>query len=146
MKITSTAFENNNPLPEQYTCDGQDINPPLKFESIPEDAAALVLIVSDPDAPIKTFYHWLLFNIDVSTKQIDEDSAPEGAVAGINDFGDTEYGGPCPPSGTHRYIFTLYALDGPLPLEEGATAKEVLEEMVTHIIEEAELVGLYERR
>lgn len=146
MKIRSIAFEENGQIPEKYTCDGEDINPPLKFEDIPEDAASLDLIVSDPDAVSKApFYHWVLFNIDVDTKSIGEDSVPEAAVVGTNDFGNTEYGGLCPPSGTHRYIFTLYALDGPLNLDEGARAEEVLEEIETHIIDTAELVGTYTR-
>lgn len=146
MKIRSIAFEENGQIPEKYTCDGEDINPPLKFEDIPEDTASLALIVSDPDAVSKTpFYHWVLFNIDVDTQSIGEDSVPEAAVVGTNDFGNTEYGGPCPPSGTHRYIFTLYALDGSLSLNESARAEEVLEEIETHIIDTAELVGTYTR-
>lgn len=145
MKIQSPAFGENKEIPEKYTCDGQDISPPLSFEDIPSDAASLALIVSDPDAPAKTFYHWVLFNIDVSTDHIDEDSIPVTAMEGTNDFGNTEYGGPCPSSGAHRYNFTLYALDGVLDLEGEMSAQEVLDEMEGHIIETAELVGAYSK-
>lgn len=146
MNITSTAFEENQEIPEKYTCDGQDINPPLKFEDIPADAASLALIVSDPDASGGTFYHWVLFNIDVGTDHIDEDGVPVTAIEGTNDFDSTEYSGPCPPAGTHRYIFTFYALDGPLNLELGATAKEVIEAIEGHSIDTATLVSLYTKK
>lgn len=146
MKITSPAFENDEQIPQKYTCDGEDINPPLKFEDIPEDTASLALIVADPDAAgKKPFYHWVLFDMDVGTDHIDEDSVPTVAFEGKNDFNNTEYGGPCPSSGTHRYIFTLYALDGPLNLEEGSTDEEVLEAMERHIIDTAQLTGIYSR-
>ncbi len=146
MEITSAAFENNQFLPEKYTCDGLDINPPLNFEDIPDTAASLALTVSDPDAPSKIFYHWVLFNMDSGTDHVDEDSTPQAAIEGTGDSGNTEYSGPCPPSGTHRYIFTLYALDGPIDLEEGAESQEVLERMEGHIIDTAQLVGLYSKK
>lgn len=145
MKITSPAFENNEQISQKYTCDGEDINPPLRFEDIPDEAASLALIISDPDAPGKTFYHWVLFNIDPGTDHIDEDSVPGTALEGTNDFGNIEYGGPCPPFGTHRYIFKLYALNDILNLEEGATAQEVEQEMERRILENAEITGIYAR-
>ncbi|MCL5783988.1 MAG: YbhB/YbcL family Raf kinase inhibitor-like protein [Patescibacteria group bacterium] len=145
MEITSPVFENNGKIPQKYTCDGEDINPPLKFEDIPSEAASLALIVSDPDAPGKTFYHWLLFNMDPGTDHIDEDSVPSTAIEGKNDSEHSEYSGPCPPSGIHKYIFTLYALDGPLDLEAGATAEEILEAIEGHVIDAAQIIGTYGR-
>jgi Raf kinase inhibitor-like YbhB/YbcL family protein len=147
MRITSTAFEPNGTIPEFYTCDGKDKNPPLRFEGVPKNAASLALIVSDPDAVgKKPFYHWVVFNIDPRTDNVEEDSVPATAIEGRNDFRKVEYGGPCPPSGTHHYIFTLYVLDTHLHLEKGATAEEVIEVVKGHTIETAELVGLYSRK
>jgi hypothetical protein len=147
MKITSTAFEQNGNIPELYTCDGEDKNPPLRLEGVPNNAASLALIVSDPDAVgKKPFYHWVVFNINPRTDHIEEDSLPATAIEGRNDFRKVEYGGPCPPSGTHHYIFTLYALDVQLPLEKGAAAAEVIKAIKGHTIEAAELVGLYSRK
>jgi Raf kinase inhibitor-like YbhB/YbcL family protein len=147
MRIISTALEQNRNIPELYTCDGNDKNPPLRFEDIPNNAASLALIVSDPDAVgKKPFYHWVVFNIDPRTDQIEEDTLPATGIEGRNDFGKVEYGGPCPPSGTHHYIFTLYALDSSLHLEKGATAEEVIKATKGHTIETAELVGLYSRK
>jgi Raf kinase inhibitor-like YbhB/YbcL family protein len=147
MRIISTALEQNRNIPELYTCDGNDKNPPLRFEDVPNNAASLALIVSDPDAVgKKPFYHWVVFNLDPRTDQIEEDTLPATGIEGRNDFGKVEYGGPCPPSGTHHYIFTLYALDSPLHLEKGATAEEVIKATKGHTIETAELVGLYSRK
>lgn len=145
MQIKSSAFENNEKIPAKYTCDGQNINPPLTFSQVPKEAKSLVLIVDDPDAPGKTWTHWVLYNILSSTLQILENQIPEGAVEGVTDFGSTGYGGPCPPSGTHRYFFKLYALDTTLDLEESATKADVEEKIKDHIIEKAELIGLYSR-
>lgn len=146
MKITSTAFENNQPIPEKYTCDGSDINPPLKFEETPFNAASLVLIVSDPDAPSKVFTHWLIYNMPPSTLQILENQVPPNSMQGITDFGKTGYGGPCPPSGTHRYFFKLYSLDVILNLLEGASKEEVQNAIEDHIIDQAELIGTYSKK
>ncbi len=147
MKITSTVFEQNGNIPKLYTCDGEDRKPPLQFEDIPDKAASLALIVSDPDAVgKKPFYHWVVFNIDPRTDHIEEDSRPATGIEGRNDFGKVEYGGPCPPSGTHHYIFTLYALDSQLPLDKGVTAEEVIGAIKGHAIATAELVGLYSRK
>lgn len=148
MKITSPVFKNNEPIPKIYTCDGDDINPPLKFKDIPDSAASLALIIADPDAiNKKPFYHWILFNIDPETNHVDEDSVPATAIEGKNDSGKLEYAGPCPPEGTgiHHYIFKLYALDNILGLEEGAIAQEVAQEMEGRILETAELIGIYEK-
>lgn len=147
MKIISTAFEQNGNIPELYTCDGEDKSPPLQFEDVPNNAASLALTVSDPDAVgKKPFYHWVVFHIDPRTDHIEEDSLPATAIEGRNDFRKVEYGGPCPPSGTHHYIFTLYALDSSLHLKKGATAEEVIQAMKGHTLEATELVGLYSRK
>lgn len=145
MKISSPAFENNGLIPKRYTCDGENINPPLYFEEVPPEAKSLVLIVDDPDAPRGTFLHWLVFNIPPETKLIEENSLPAGAKLGRNDFGSLNYGGPCPPSGIHRYYFKLYALDTILDLKEGCSLKEVLGFLKDHLLRESYLVGLYKR-
>jgi Raf kinase inhibitor-like YbhB/YbcL family protein len=146
MKISSPAFENNSKIPEKYTCDGENINPPLKIEGVPKEAKSLVLIVDDPDAPMGTFLHWLVWNIPPETNLIGENSLPEGAVQGKNDFGKENYGGPCPPFGTHRYFFKLYALDKILDLPAGSSLKEIEKAMEGHILDQAQLIGLYQRR
>ncbi len=142
IKIFSSAFESNGTIPRKYTCNGQNINPPLEFEGIPEEADSLVLIMDDPDAPMKTFTHWIVWNIEPIAK-IEEDSIP--GVEGINDFRKIGYGGPCPPSGTHRYFFRVYALDRQLELKAGANRKELESEMIGHIIAEGELMGKYSK-
>lgn len=146
MKITSSAFANNQYIPQKYTCDGENINPPLEISKIPEKAESLALIVDDPDAPRKTWLHWTVWNIDPGIKEIKENSSPKNAVEGKTDFGFPRYGGPCPPSGTHRYFFKLYAMDRKLNLKKGASLKELEKEMENHILERAELVGLYKRK
>jgi len=145
MKISSSAFENNSKIPSKYTCDGQDINPPLEIKDIPKGTQSLVLIVDDPDAPKGTFLHWLVFNINPDVSLIEENSLPEGAVQGKNDFGKENYGGPCPPSGEHRYFFKLYALDIKLNLPAGSDLKEVEKEMKGHILDQTELIGFYQK-
>jgi Raf kinase inhibitor-like YbhB/YbcL family protein len=143
IKVFSSAFAANVSIPGKYTCDGTNVNPPLEFEGIPEDAESLVLIVDDPDAPMKTFTHWIVWNIEPVAK-IEEDSIP--GVEGRNDFKKIGYGGPCPPSGTHRYFFRVYALDRQLELKAGAGRKELEKEMVGHIIAEGELMGKYSKK
>lgn len=145
MKILSPAFEHNGQIPKKYTCDGADVNPPLKVEGIPADAKSLALIVDDPDAPAGIWVHWLVWNIDPKTHEITEDSVPHGALQGVNDFRRRDYGGPCPPSGTHRYFFKLYALDAVLSISANATKADLEASMKTHIIAKAELTGLYKR-
>src|SRR6056297_4053739 len=146
MKLISNSFSHNQSIPHKYGCDGKDINPHLQISEVPEGAENLVLIMDDPDAPMpKSFVHWTLWNIDPATAEISEDSVPEGAIQGINDFGSAEYGGPCPPSGEHRYFFRLYALDKKLDLEEGATREEIDKAMEGSVIDSTELIGLYSR-
>lgn len=145
MKITSSAFINNGVIPKKYTCDGEDVNPPLEFIDVPENTKTLALIVDDPDAPMGTWVHWVLYNISPDCRKIEENSVPKGAMEGINDFRKRTYGGPCPPSGTHRYFFKLYALDCVIDLKGTVTKKDLEKAMDGHIIAKAELIGLYSR-
>lgn len=145
LALTSSAFTNQAAIPTKYTCDGEDINPPLAFQNVPQNTKSLALIVDDPDAPAKVWVHWVVFNIKPDTSQIAEGSLPPGSILGTTDFGKTGWGGPCPPSGQHRYFFKLYALDAPLDLQQGASKEQVEAAMQGHIIEQAELVGLYQR-
>jgi len=142
MKITSSEFKHNELIPKKYTCQGQDINPPLTIEGIPQGAKSLSLVVDDPDANCGTWVHWVVFNIPV-TKEITEDSIPGNQ--GVNDFKRKDYGGPCPPSGTHRYFFKIYALNTVLGLEDVASKKELEGKMQGHILDRAEIVGLYKK-
>lgn len=145
MKFLSPAFKHNEYLPSKYTCDGDNLNPPLSIDKVPENAQSLVLIVDDPDAPRGTWLHWTCWNIDPKTTQIPENSVPQGAVEGMTDSGTTGYSGPRPPSGTHRYFFKLYALDTKLDLPHGAPLNELLKVIDNHIIEKVEFIGLYSR-
>ncbi len=142
MKVTSPEFKNNEFIPKKFTCEGDDINPILVIEGIPKEAKSLALIVDDPDAPMGTWVHWVVYDIPVVSK-IDEDSIP--GKQGSNDSGRKDYGGPCPPSGTHRYFFKIYALDTQLNLGEGISKKALEKAMDGHILDKAELVGLYQR-
>jgi Raf kinase inhibitor-like YbhB/YbcL family protein len=144
MKMESPAFVNDEMIPANYTCDGANINPQLDISGVPVSTVSLVLIVDDPDAPGGVWVHWTVWNIDPSITEIPEDSVPAGAVEGTTDFGVTGYKGPCPPSGTHHYFFRLFALDTTLGLDDSATAQDVNTAMNGHILESAELVGLYE--
>lgn len=150
MKITSTAFQHNGNIPPRYTCDGENINPPLTINDVPAQAKSLVLIVDDPDAPMGTWVHWTVWNIDPAITEISENSLPKGtyeaAVEGITSFGKTGYGGPCPPSGTHRYFFKLYALDILLDLPSSAKSADIEKATSGHILASAELIGLYKRQ
>lgn len=146
MKIASSEFENNGEIPKKYTCDGADVNPPLEFHDVPDNTGSFVLIVEDPDAPAKTWVHWVLYNIPGDTTSIEEDSVPEGALEGETDFGEPGYGGPCPPDGEHRYYFKLYALDvEELELFEGDSKERVEEAISNHVIESCELMASYSR-
>jgi Raf kinase inhibitor-like YbhB/YbcL family protein len=145
LRISSPVFKNNGSIPAKYTCTGKDINPPLLIENIPAKAKSLVLIVDDPDAPRGTWVHWVLWNISPGTGEIKEDSVPAGAVQGVNDFRRNDYGGPCPPSGTHRYFFKVYALDTVLDLSRNSTKADIEKAMKGHIIEQSEVIGLYEK-
>lgn len=143
MKISSPAFADNGQIPPKYTCDGEDINPPLRLEHVPEGARSLALIIEDPDAPAGLWIHWLVWNINPHQNEIAENSTPREAMAGRNSFNRTGYGGPCPPSGTHHYIFRLFALDSVLPLAGGSTKNQLEEAMKPHVLAEARLTGLY---
>jgi Raf kinase inhibitor-like YbhB/YbcL family protein len=144
MKITSSAFGNNLKIPSIYSCDGENINPPLSFVDVPTNAKSLVLIMDDPDAPNGTFVHWILFNIDPKTIEIKENSVPQSALLGITSTGKPGYVSVCPPQGTHRYFLKLYALDTTLNLNSpNKTALE--KEMQEHILDQAEIIGLYSR-
>ncbi|MBS7622375.1 YbhB/YbcL family Raf kinase inhibitor-like protein [Candidatus Bathyarchaeota archaeon] len=142
LKITSSAFKSNGFIPKKYTCDGDDVNPPLSIEGLPRQAVSLVLIVDDPDAPRGTWVHWVVWNIP-PVRVIQEDSVP--GIEGVNDFQRHSYGGPCPPSGTHRYFFKVYALDTELQLSQNAGKRDVEKAMEGHILAMGELVGLYSR-
>lgn len=147
MKLKSPAFENHGPIPEQYTCEGKDINPPLEFIDVPKEAISCVLIMDDPDVPAfirkdQMWVHWVIYNIPPATKAIPENSTPPG-VLGKGSRGDTHYQGPCPPDREHRYFFKLYALDTLLKLKPGASKAEVEVSMAHHVIEKAELIGVY---
>lgn len=145
LRLSSKAFHANGMIPSEYTCDGANGNPPLSIRNVPANARTLALIVDDPDAPRGTWVHWVLWNMGPDTTEIPATSVPGGALQGTNDFGKQNYGGPCPPSGTHRYFFKLYALDISPPLKPGATKGQLEEAMKGHILEKAELVGLYRR-
>ena len=146
LTISGTAFRHNGMVPAKYTCDGTDVSPPLAIEGVPENATSLALIVDDPDAPAGTWVHWVVWNIDPKTKELAEGSVPKGAQQGMNDFRKRDYGGPCPPSGTHRYFFKLYALDTLLSLGTGAEKADLERSMHGHVLARAEIIGLYRRR
>jgi len=141
--IISSVFENKGSIPTKYTCDGDDVNPPLEIEGIPENTKSLVLIVDDPDAPMGTWDHWIVWNIP-PTEKIEENSVP--GVEGLNDFRRRSYGGPCPPSGTHRYFFKVYALDTELNLKPNSRKKDVERAMRGRVLAQGEILGLYRRR
>lgn len=145
MRLTSPVFTNNQKIPNKYTCDGEDVNPPLVFQDVSEEAQSLVLVVEDPDAPGKVWVHWVVFNINPHTRGVGEDSVPEDGMEGVTDFGHTGYGGPCPPTGPHRYFFRLYALNTTLDATEDITKQELEQLIENHIIDKAELIGLYTR-
>jgi Raf kinase inhibitor-like YbhB/YbcL family protein len=145
MKITTTAFQEGGNIPSKFTCDGADANPPLRFEEVPAEAKSLALIVDDPDAPGGLFTHWLLWNIHPKTTAVEENSAPSNGVQGKNDFGKSGYGGPCPPSGTHRYFFKIFALDRQLDLAAGSKRAQLDAQMRGHIMAQGELMGRYSR-
>ncbi len=143
MKLTSPQFKNKQIIPKKYSCEGEDINPPLTIEEIPDNTKSLVLIIDDPDAPSNTWTHWVVYDIEPK-KEIKENEV--SGIQGINDFGKKNYGGPCPPSGKHRYFFRLYALDKKINRKDGETRKEIEKEMDGHIIEKTELIGIYEKK
>ena len=152
MEIKSNKFLHNHLIPSLYTCQGQDISPPISWSNVSQNAKSLVLIVDDPDAPDPkapkmTWVHWVLYNLPVDSSGLPEDvqDLPKGTKNGLNDWKKTGYGGPCPPIGEHRYFFKLYALDIVLPDLNNPTKQEVEKAMSSHIIEKVELIGKYQK-
>jgi Raf kinase inhibitor-like YbhB/YbcL family protein len=142
MELSSPAFQNEGQIPDAYTCHGAGISPPLNISNIPPTTQSLALVVTDPDAPSGEFTHWIVWNISGTTTVIKENTLPAGAMQGLNDFKKQGYGAPCPPSGTHRYIFKLYALNKQLSLEEGAHAYALTANLEGHVLAKAELIGV----
>ena len=151
MELKSSAFQNNQDIPSKYTCDGADVSPPLIWNNPPNGSKAFALISDDPDAPASAWVHWVIYDLPGDAKELAEgvpaqESLPNGAKQGLNDFKKAGYGGPCPPRGpAHRYFFKLYALDRPTNLKPRATKQQLLDAMKGHIIGEAQLVGKYKR-
>ncbi|OGZ27407.1 MAG: hypothetical protein A2365_02950 [Candidatus Nealsonbacteria bacterium RIFOXYB1_FULL_40_15] len=143
MKLSSPAFENNDFIPQKYTCDGKDVNPPLEITDAPEGTKSYVLIVDDPDAMTGVWDHWLVYNIKPDTNIIEEDSVP--GIQLENSFAKDSYGGPCPPSGAHHYRFNLYALDTELKLHPKSSKQDLIFAMEGRILAQSELLGLYTR-
>lgn len=143
MRLESPVFAEGQPIPRRYTCDGEDVSPPLIISDPPEGTSHFVLIMDDPDAPRGTWDHWVVYDIPGEVGEIPEGTSP--GVEGRNSWGRLGYGGPCPPSGTHRYVFRVLALDGPLELGEGATKEQVLSAAAGKILAEATLTGTYRR-
>ncbi len=151
IQVTSTAFAEGELIPPDYTADGPNISPPLQWQGAPEAAVSIALINDDPDAPVGTWAHWVLYNLPGDTTSLPENIPPDetldnGGVHGTTDFGRIGYGGPAPPSGTHRYYFKIYALDSMLDLAPGATKAQVEKAMKGHVLAEGQLMGKYKRR
>ena len=145
IQLTSDAFASGQSIPAKYTCKGKNISPALAWTEPPAETQSLALIMDDPDAPAGTWVHWVLFNIPASTRNLQEDMPADSMSVGKNSWGDMRYGGPCPPSGTHRYFFKLYALDSNLSLSPGATSNQLLQAMQGHILAQAELMGTFSK-
>jgi hypothetical protein len=151
MKIQSSAFTEGQPIPQKYTCEGEDVSPALSWSDAPSNTKAFALIADDPDAPAGTWVHWVLFNLPAQAHQLPE-GVPKteqaaGGVQGKNDFKKVGYNGPCPPPGkAHRYFFKFYALDGPLSLKSGATKQDVEKAIQGHVLSHAETMGTYQRK
>src|SRR5712671_5190520 len=148
--LTSVAFKEGQSIPRTYTCDGVNISPPLEWTGVPKTATTLAIIVDDPDAPAGTWVHWVLYNLPADNIGVVEnvpasENLKAGGFQGKNDFGKFGYGGPCPPSGTHRYVFKIYALDVDLPLKAGATKADVMKAMEGHMVLQGQLIGTYRR-
>lgn len=150
IKLTSAAFKEGQPIPRAYTCDGVNVSPPLEWSGVPANAKTLAIVCDDPDAPAGTWVHWVLYNLPASNIGLVEnvpttENLKAGGFQSTNDFEKIGYGGPCPPGGTHRYFFKLYALDGELSLPAGATKAETLKAMEGHIVAQTQLMGTYSR-
>jgi Raf kinase inhibitor-like YbhB/YbcL family protein len=149
-KLISSAFKDGDPIPRQYTCSGVNVSPPLEWSDVPKTAKTLAIIADDPDAPAGTWVHWVVYNLPADTMGIVENLPQDenlkgGGFQGKNDFEKIGYGGPCPPSGTHRYYFRIYALDGDLPLKAGVTKTDVEKAMDGHILGQTQLMGTYKK-
>jgi len=151
IQLTSSAFKNGEMLPKKYTCDGDQVSPPLSWSGLPPATKSIAIISDDPDAPMRTFVHWVIFNIPPEEKGLPEDvpagvkELENGARQGVGDARQIGYISPCPPFGTHRYYFKIYALDTMLALEPGATKPALLKAMEGHILAQGELIGKYKR-
>jgi len=148
IKVTSVAFQQGQPIPRQYTCAGVNVSPPLEWSGVPKTAKTIAIVADDPDAPGGTWVHWVLYNVPADNIGFVEnvpvsETLKAGGFQGKNDFGKVGYGGPCPPSGTHRYFFKLYAVDAELPLKAGATRAELEQAMQGHVVAQAQLMGTY---
>jgi Raf kinase inhibitor-like YbhB/YbcL family protein len=148
IKLTSSVFSEGQKIPRQFTCDGINVSPPLEWTGVPKSAKTLAIVADDPDAPAGTWVHWVIYNVPADTMGMVEnvpatEEVAGGGVQGKNDFEKIGYGGPCPPSGTHRYFFKIYALDSELPLKAGATKSEVEKASEGHILARAQLMGTY---
>lgn len=143
MSISSPAFANDGAMPARYTCNGSNVSPPLAFTNVPQQAHSLALEVTDPDAPGGLFTHWLVWNMPTTLTGLTEGAVPKGVVEGLNGFGKSSYGSPCPPSGTHRYLFDLYALDNTLALPSSAGREQFEAAIKGHIVGQARLVARY---
>jgi len=152
IQLASSAFAEGQPIPKKHTCDDRDASPPLKWSGAPANTKSFALIADDPDAPVGTWVHWVLYDLPASTGELAENIEksqylPGGGKQGLNDFRRLGYGGPCPPPGkAHRYFFKLYALNAVLDLKPGATKKEVLKAMESHLLAEGQLMGTYQRQ
>jgi Raf kinase inhibitor-like YbhB/YbcL family protein len=151
IEVKSTAFTDGGMIPKLYTCQGKDISPPLSWTGVPAEAKSLALIMDDPDAPRGTWVHWVVYNIPPDSKGLDENvprgaSLSNGAKQGKNSWPKSGYGGPCPPSGTHRYYFKVYALDIVLPQQSEGTKADILKAMKGHILAEGQLMGTYSKK
>lgn len=150
-ELTSPAFGPGEPIPRQYTCDGKDISPPLEWSDPPQGTRSFMLISDDPDAPVGTWVHWVLYDLPAETRALPEAISPDaelpdGGRHGKNSWRRLGYGGPCPPSGTHRYFFKLYALDAVLDLAAGVNKEQLVRAMEGHILAQAEVMGTYARK
>lgn len=145
LTLRSPVFEEGGTIPQKYSCDGEDVNPPLLISGVPEGTQSLLLVMDDPDAPVGDWDHWILYNIPPQTTEIPENTVPPGAVLALNSWGRNDYGGPCPPDKEHRYVFTLYALDTVLVLPETAQKNDVMTVIENHVLDTAKLTGRYDR-
>jgi len=150
LSVRSGAFENEGPIPQRFSCDGENVSPPVSWDGAPDETRSYVLIADDPDAPGRTFVHWVYYDLPSSVSSLPAGVAQEanpqpGGTQGENGFGEIGYGGPCPPGGTHRYFFRVYALDTELGLAPGATKQEVLERARDHVLAQGILMGTFAR-